>query len=249
MVSKVKVSLHIQGSSTSLPDYAEIELLRYPQNGGYIEFWGEGTPYLLRVIAVVDSISSVDVYVVVEGELLTALPDMLKANQSALSRVERVMLWNQLELLKSNESGYEKADLEAKQEILVQGFELYYQDVLEVVNRSTVSREDCRFVLEVLDMYRAFDRFNSENADHSFGEHAWFRFAGFDATVEAEHFNLADFVITTLGRFEELKADFRNSHCPHGDVYSRMLTVWNMLPHKHFLKATDVQAVLDASEA
>ncbi len=251
MSLKLKIELAIENAPKELPSYTKMEVTCLPHEGSFLQHWEEGTSYLLRVMAVVDSIQGATVYAAYVGETVVALPDVLRAKQSALSRVERLILWNQLELQKKGKTGFEKQELASGQEVLSQGFESYYENVLRPIDSSSVSTEDCRYVLKVLSMYRAFDTFAAANKGHGFESHAWFRFWGFDGNDEPEYVNLVNFVIITQGLFQEIKPDFDknggNSHCRTSDTYRKMLAIWDGLPNQHFMKPAEIQQVLEAS--
>jgi uncharacterized protein YfbU (UPF0304 family) len=253
MSLKTKVELAIEGGPTALPSITQMEVTGLPHEGSFLQHWEEGTSYLLRVTAVVDSNQGATVYSIYEGETLDVWPDILREKQSALSRFERLVLCNQLELEKKGKPASEKKRISADQEILKQGFEVYYECILQAVDRSTIADEDCRFVLNVLNMYSSFQRFIAANNGHVFASHPWFNFPGFDGNGESEGMYLAltNFVISTKRLFKELELDSDekdlNSHCPCAEPYRRMLATWEKQPNKYFLNAEGLKQILDAA--
>ena len=71
-----------------------------------------------------------------------------------MTQAERLILANQFELLSMRENNYISKETAKKySKILLEGYELLYDDIFSGMDH-TVSREKCRFVLDVLNMYR-----------------------------------------------------------------------------------------------
>jgi uncharacterized protein len=71
-----------------------------------------------------------------------------------LTKIERLLLVNQLLIL---EKLYPESAKAYKQErtALREGYELHYKDLFHLIEDETLSEDQCREVLDVLEMYRA----------------------------------------------------------------------------------------------
>jgi hypothetical protein len=170
-----------------------------------------------------------------------------------LTDVERTLLINQLTILKLlDPKGARHYD--EKIEILNDGYEIFYDDVVH--NLDTVSTEDCRFVIHVLEMYRWLDDYIRRHPeDEEVAKHHWARFAGFGGNDETMLMAFTRFLIKTQGKFEEQLANERNtdrfnSHAPVREIYERMLAVYEPLTDKWEPgpKREQVTSVLAASK-
>jgi uncharacterized protein YfbU (UPF0304 family) len=118
------------------------------------------------------------------------------------------------------------------------------------------------FVVDVLDMWsfmeEAFEVLGKEDRERlakeadPFGEHV--QFLGFDGNNEAEHLNIARFLIEDLGRFSRFREGHSdlNSHCPTLERYGRMLRVFEpirkMLIGRR-LNVDELAAILNSERA
>ncbi|KYF69654.1 hypothetical protein BE15_25715 [Sorangium cellulosum] len=170
-----------------------------------------------------------------------------------LTDVERALLINQLSILKllaPRDARY----YDEKIEILRDGYEFFYDDVVQ--NLDTVSTEDCKFVIHVLDMYRWFDTYiRKHSKDKEVTTHHWARFAGFSGNDETALMGFTRFLIKTQGKFaeqipNESRTDGFNSHAPVREVYERMLAVYEAIDDKWEtgLKRENVLSVLAAAK-
>jgi uncharacterized protein YfbU (UPF0304 family) len=167
-----------------------------------------------------------------------------------LTRLERIMLINQLEIRKAIE---ETDDFDEWIEILRDGYEFLYDDVGGHLARD-VPEADCRFVLEVLDMYRRLEDFQVSNPKVIATSDVFAHFRGFDGNNETALMAFARFLIKKQGKFAEQLAyekgtDGFNSHMPTADVYRRMLAVWQSLKPNFPLVQSQVAAILQAATA
>ena len=144
-----------------------------------------------------------------------------------LTKLERRLLINQYEILKKLEEtdGYD--DLIT---ILREGYTALYGNVVSTLYDG-LPEQDCRFVLDVLDMYRALEHYYEDNGDEELKKDLFARFAGFDGNNETHMMAFVQFLINGQGKFEEQKrraaeTDGFNSHMPCGDIYDRMLKAW-----------------------
>lgn len=167
-----------------------------------------------------------------------------------LTREQRWMLTNQYLIL---EKLYpENADhYELTRETLEQGFELNYDDYIPHIYERTMSKDACREVIDILEMFRSLERsyrqLPEKPADVT--EHD-VTFLGFDGNHETQQLSYAHFLIEKEGKWQELAdhGDHLNSHGPFLDSYRRMLRVWQQLPteQKYELSADDIRGIAAA---
>lgn len=155
--------------------------------------------------------------------------------EEKLSRIERLMLSNQyriLEKLYPDEAEYYENNRKAIEE----GFELHYEDCFSVLSEDIMTEDECKEVIDILNMYRALVFSNKEE----YGINSYdIEFDGFDLNDEYESKRgmYARYFINDLDRFNELKygnnyADC-NSHTLRMSRYRRMLNTWRSLDKKY----------------
>ena len=168
-----------------------------------------------------------------------------------LTRLDRAKFWFQFEILKSLPNADSKY-YEELQTIVSSGYTNQYYRLFECVDRSDFPEEECEFVADVLEMYRALDDgIDPKVAPKVSGEDGLYKFRGFDGNEEAAHLAYARFLIETQGKWIESKlADF-NSHFPTIPTYKAMLRVWKSLPQHRQQNPTgeDAKAMLEAGRA
>ena len=145
-----------------------------------------------------------------------------------LSKAERLILANQFELLSMKDNNYlSKKTCENYSTILLQGYELLYDDIFSGMDE-TVSSEKCRFALDVLSMYRIISSSYSNLESTSLTKED-IAFKGFDGNNEDEY-HFAKFFINDMNRFKDLTdnefMEF-NSHSTSIPRYERELDVYN----------------------
>lgn len=123
-----------------------------------------------------------------------------------ISKVERLILANQFQLLSMEENNYiSKETAKNYSTILLEGYELLYDDIFSGMN-DTVSSEKGRFVLDVLSMYRnisnSYRDLLEKNPSLSLTEED-IAFRGFDGNGEGEY-HFAKFFIKDYDRFGDL---------------------------------------------
>ncbi|EGQ7778932.1 TPA: YfbU family protein [Vibrio parahaemolyticus] len=165
-----------------------------------------------------------------------------------LSKKERLSLVNQFLIL---EKLYpEEADYYAKhRQAIAEGFELHYDWIYENLYEG-LSEEDCRMVLDILDMYRTIHFSSLKCSDTRVHEHYWLKFPGFDGNNESSFMAYCRYFIVDLDRFNELRygqeiPDF-NSHAPTINKYSSMLYIWREMGKPHKLSAEQILKILEA---
>jgi uncharacterized protein YfbU (UPF0304 family) len=143
-----------------------------------------------------------------------------------LSPKERVFLANQLRILEAlcpeEADGYKRW-----REAVEGGYSLHYSEGAPWLG-SDMSVEDCREVLDILQMFSVLAWSYRELSDKAGIEPHDVKFPGFDGNNESAYLGYADYFINTLGRYDDLKdsGDGLNSHAPFLEAYRRMLEVW-----------------------
>jgi uncharacterized protein len=145
-----------------------------------------------------------------------------------LTKKERLVLINQFLILEKLYPDEEKY-YEEHRIALQHGFALHYQWIVENV-WDDLSEEDCRKVLDALELYRAIIFSFDALGDKKDLTEATVRFRGFDGNNESHHLAYARYFIVDLGRYEELRRgqeypDF-NSHCPMLETYAKAHALW-----------------------
>lgn len=146
-----------------------------------------------------------------------------------LSKKERLILFNQYEILKKINPDEEKY-YEINQEILQNGFAYDYNELASFIYDETPCSVS-KFVYEVLQMYRCIrDSYNKYDAkDKKEFEKLDPKFQGFDGNEEPEYYSYACFVLEKLGKYEESYEDGKieiNSHCNMVEEYKEMISRW-----------------------
>jgi len=165
-----------------------------------------------------------------------------------LSKKERLALINQfliLEKLYPDEASY----YEQHRIALQQGFQLHYKWILENV-WDDLSEEECRKVLDALDLYRGIVSSFDALQDKDGLIESEVRFPGFDGNNESHHLAYARYFVVDLERYEELirgqkYPDF-NSHCPMLERYERMNALWQSWQRPHNMSADQIRKLLEA---
>lgn len=163
-----------------------------------------------------------------------------------MDKLERLKLINQyliLEALYPDEAEYYSRHREA----LEKGFTLHYDWMTENLY-DELSEEECRFVLDVLNMYRAITFSNNDLPEDEKLDDTEIRFPGFDGNNEGLQLSYTVYFIVRLGRYDELRregeyTDF-NSHAPMMDLYQRMLATWSEMGKPHRLDREKIEAIL-----
>lgn len=157
-----------------------------------------------------------------------------------LSPVERQLLINQYKILdKLSEGEGTHKDYQNKIEALSSGYELHYQDALEDVQEDTLSTEQCKEILDILEMFRgiiySYQALERENKLKELTR-KMVHFEGFDGNNETSEMFYVRYFIKDLERYSEIEefsgknADY-NSHAHRLPTYRRMLSKWNNFRH------------------
>lgn len=166
-----------------------------------------------------------------------------------LTKKERVIIANQLKILEKLYPDEAKYYAEHRKAIEY-GFKLHYSWVAENIDDDEMSEEECKEVLNVLDMHRAITFSYNQIKEKTNLTVDKVRFRGYDGNNETHQFSYTNYFISDLGRFEELRfgADYPdfNSHCPMVKKYRRMLDIWVKYPDKFNLNEEQIKELLGA---
>jgi uncharacterized protein YfbU (UPF0304 family) len=166
-----------------------------------------------------------------------------------LTVTERRQLANQHEILEKLDPN--NADYHSKcQTILEKGYTLLYGEVFQSVGEE-VSEDDCKFVYDVLDMYRDLIRSHEALTDKAGVDADDVRFPGFDGNNETELFGFIRF-LKEQGLWEEtLASSGLNSHSETITRYQKMLKNHKAIRDKydpmapwHDLTADEIKQVM-----
>ncbi len=166
-----------------------------------------------------------------------------------ISKRDRLILINQYKILAS----LNKDEAEYYQElisILESGYAIFYSQLDEWIS-DEMPQQEGRFVLDVLDLYRAIEDVKRASKDNRLLAHNYSYFRGFDGNNETGYMSFCRFLIEIQGKFQEqrqylLKNDNLNSHMPMIDKYSRMLEEAKKLPNKWSMSIDEALRILDA---
>ena len=160
----------------------------------------------------------------------------MEENKYALNLPQRLILVNQYKILKClTDNVTEQQDYDNLITALENGYELHYQDCFEYMGENDLTVEECREVLDILEMYRGI--IYSYNALKLKKEPTTLKeedvmFPGFDCNNEYKQLSYVRYFIVDLDRYSEIqelnKTDNYNSHSKWLDRYVRMLQKWSV---------------------
>lgn len=166
-----------------------------------------------------------------------------------LTKKDRLMLINQYKILAALDESEENYYLELI-EILENGYSIFYSMVDNWV-ADDMPEEDGKFVLNILDLYRAIEDVKRSTKDKEISSHNYAFFRGFDGNNETAHMGFCRFLIETQGKFQEqkpylIKNDNLNSHMPMIDKYQRMLDASQQIPDIWSMSPEEALQILNA---
>lgn len=173
-----------------------------------------------------------------------------------LSEIERLLLYNQYEILKKlSDDEHDKKEYEIYQKILQYGFVRNYQKFIGDIGTECTPIEVMNFVYEVFEMFRSLNysyRDYEKNKSGTFDPED-LKFYGYDGNYEADHLIYADFLLNDLGLYKESQKTGKhasyNSHWPTIPKYKAMLRSWHqVLGEDSYRKLTleEIKNVLEA---
>lgn len=172
-------------------------------------------------------------------------------NRIKLTQAERMILINQLTILKAIDKSGDAKELDRQIEILEKGFETFYDRVSPCHLYEPFSDEDSNFVFRVLAMYEAIDHYMREHPDDAadLEKVHLIHFAGFDGNNESEFLTFTRFLLTKQAMFtgqlkHEKTTDGFNSHMPRVNVYRRQVERWGAMKEPFDLSPEQVRSIL-----
>jgi uncharacterized protein len=171
-----------------------------------------------------------------------------------LSNTERLILINQFEIRKSLAKKKEEiAYFDERIRVLTEGHEILYRDLFAELNEE-VPEDKGRFVLDVLDMYRAIETYKRENvSDANVSKIPGSHFRGYDGNEETAYYTLTRFLIKTQHKYTEQlsyekSTDGFNSHMPLVPTYKKVHARWVKLGTPGTMTSKQVREVLGVEE-
>ncbi|WP_394175591.1 YfbU family protein [Guptibacillus hwajinpoensis] len=164
-----------------------------------------------------------------------------------LTKFERLTLINQYKILEKLYPNEEEAYQELRIP-LEEGFTYDYYKSFSFME-SELSIEQCKEVLNILDMYRTLTFSYRDLEDKSGIDMKDIKFHGFDGNNEPSQYVYAKHYLITLNRYQELKDgeyDDFNSHRGMLSKYRRMLTVFQSLSDRYNLNKEQIISVINA---
>lgn len=165
-----------------------------------------------------------------------------------LTKKERLAFIYQLRIL---EALYpeEATEFANQRTALEDGFTLHYDWMTEHLN-DELPEDDCRQVLDILDMYRAITfGLDKLEDDDELRSHPLAKFRGFDGNNEGQLMSYVRYFIVDLDRYDELregKLPSFNSHMPMLETYQAMLTRWKPIEDGFELSRAQIASILGA---
>ncbi|WLH74070.1 YfbU family protein [Pseudomonas fluorescens] len=168
---------------------------------------------------------------------------------ATLDKKDRIILINQYKILAALDTE-DRSHYKELIDILENGYSIFYSMIDQWVG-DDMPVEEGRFVLDVLDLYRAIEDLKRSTKDSLITSHSYATFRGFDGNNETEYMGFCRFLIETQGKFQEqksylLKNDNFNSHMPMIPKYSRMLRKRAELNVEFSLTPQEAIQILDA---
>jgi uncharacterized protein YfbU (UPF0304 family) len=158
-----------------------------------------------------------------------------------LTYAERLILWNQYEILKHLDKR-QGTQYEENQEILADGYVSLYEHINGSVGKNEVSDAEYSEVVNILDMFRALT-FASKKFSYT-PARPFFGFEGFDGNNDHPQYGLAIFLRRTQKKWGELAAVADNSHTMSSlPRYRSMLSRWLAIDQKYELSADELRAL------
>jgi uncharacterized protein len=165
-----------------------------------------------------------------------------------LSKVERLQIANQFKILSLLDE-HERDHYERMVKIFENGYELQYGDATEHFSEG-LSADDCRYVLDVLDMFRMMQRAYDDLEDKSGIKENRVTFLGFDGNHEPALMGYARFFCEDMKRYEDLRrVPSFNSHMSTTGLYRQMLDAWSASADKYRLTQDDLIRITNVTVA
>lgn len=153
-----------------------------------------------------------------------------------LTKKDRLLLFNQLEILKHLNP--DEADkYEVDQKIIVNGYKYHYNELVKGFDEE-LDISVSEYVFDVLQMYRSL---NNSYAALSVEEKYQIdiddiKYRGFDGNEEGAYYSYANFLLEDYDRYSEIYEDEKvelNSHRSMIRRYDRMLETWKSFNNRY----------------
>ena len=169
-----------------------------------------------------------------------------------LSKTERLLLSNQYKILQ-NLYPEDVAYYKEAQDIVDEGYELFYDLLTSHISHEPLNNEQCREVLDILTMYRILYFSYRDLEDKTEIDKTAIQFDGFDGNHEINYLSFAQFLIFKQGKFAELAPQDQytdlNSHSEKISSYRKMLKEWQKINKRNRLTKEDIQRITKAQNA
>lgn len=147
--------------------------------------------------------------------------------------------------------GDDEYDYDNMIKALQYGFCLHYKDVFDCLFDEELSEEECKEVLDILEMYRGitYSYINLKNQDKE-GEltDEMISFPGFDGNNETKQLSYVHYFLDDLGRYEEIKKysnGYYDSHYPKLGEYRRKYKRWQEFTNKYKMTEMEILDILN----
>ena len=168
----------------------------------------------------------------------------------SLTNIEKVLLVNQFEILRQITPGGNEHYNDLI-EIIRNGYSIFYSMIDSEITEEEMSVEESRFVLDILNFYRAIEFYKRDNPNDSnkIIEHQYAQFKGFDGNEKEEcrYMGFVNFLFETQNKFKELHYCDSNSHCPMADTYRKIIAALNKMNVKFPKTKEEILSVLNAA--
>jgi uncharacterized protein YfbU (UPF0304 family) len=141
-----------------------------------------------------------------------------------LTRTERVILANQMQILQAIGPKDERDYFANAEEALRMGYEYEYDELFQSVYPEGLTDDECREVWETLAMYDTLRHSYGNLADKTGVDEYDVTFHGYDGNSETSFMTYVKYVVQKKERFVDLVKDNEfNSHGQVREMYQRML--------------------------
>jgi len=123
------------------------------------------------------------------------------------------------------------------------GYELHYKSITQHLSDG-LTTDECNFVLDVLDMYRAFNVSFKHLENPTNLTEDLIKFPGFDGNHETDFMVYTEYLIEDLKRFDKIREStngYYNSHTRMIPKYKVMLIKWREIYKPPYTKLSEEQ--------
>jgi uncharacterized protein YfbU (UPF0304 family) len=147
-----------------------------------------------------------------------------------LSRIERIILANQMQILQAVGPKGERDYFAHAEEALRMGYEYEYDDLFQSVYAEGLTEDECREVWDTLAMHDWLRTSCEKLADKTDIDEYDLSFHGYDGNNETLFMTYLEYVVEKKNRFVDLVKNREfNSHSQVRDAYQRMLRKFDQI--------------------